>query len=70
MSEKSTAFRFVLYGRVPGPVGFGPTGPPKNLGVDNFPDPVGHFEAPWWPFWSFEVLMEGMMELKNLFNES
>ena len=22
----------------------------KNLGVNHFPDPVGHFEAPWWPF--------------------
>ena len=26
-------------------------GATKNLGVDHFPDPVGHFEAPWWPFW-------------------
>ena len=24
---------------------------PKNLGVDTFPDPVGHFGAPWRPFW-------------------
>ena len=42
----------------------------KNLGFDPFPDPVGHFEAPWWPFWIFEVLIEGMVESKNLFNES
>ena len=42
----------------------------NNLGLDPFPDPVGHFEAPWWPFWIFEVLIEGMVESKNLFNES
>ena len=24
---------------------------PKNLRVDTVPDPVGHFRAPWWPFW-------------------
>ena len=23
----------------------------NNLGFDPFPDPVGHFGAPWWPFW-------------------
>ena len=39
-------------------------GPPKILGVDHFQDPVGHFEAPWWPFWIFEVLIEGMILLK------
>ena len=39
------------------------TGAPKNLGEDHFPDPV---EAPRWPFWIFEVLIEGMMESKNL----
>ena len=22
----------------------------NNLGLDPFPDPVGHFGAPWWPF--------------------
>ena len=33
-------------------------------------DPVGHFEAPWWPFWIFEVLIEGMIESKNLFSKS
>ena len=26
-----------------------------------FPDPVGHFGAPWRPFWIFEVLVEGMI---------
>ena len=24
---------------------------PKNLRVDTFPDPVGHFGAPWQPYW-------------------
>ena len=28
---------------------------PNNLGLDPFPDPVGHFGAPWWPFWIFQV---------------
>ena len=37
----------------------------NNLGLDPFPDPVGHFGAPWWPFWIFEVLKEGMMESKT-----
>ena len=23
----------------------------NNLGLDPFPDPVGHFGAPWRPFW-------------------
>ena len=27
------------------------TAAPKNLGVNPFPDPVGHFAAPWRPFW-------------------
>ena len=45
-------------------------GVPKNLGVDPFPDPIGHFVAPWRPFWIFEVLKEGMIESKNLSNES
>ena len=42
----------------------------NNLGLDPFPEPVGHFGAPWRPFWIFEVLIEGMMESKNLFSES
>ena len=42
------------------------TGAPKILGDNHFPDPVGHCEAPWQPFWIFEVLIEGMMESKNL----
>ena len=46
------------------------TGAPQNLGVDPFPDPVGHFGAPWRPFWIFEVLIEGMIKSKNLFRES
>ena len=43
---------------------------PKNLGVHAVSDPVGHFGAPWRPFWIFEVLEEGMIESKNLFSES
>ena len=27
------------------------TGAPNNLGLDPFPDPIGHFWAPWRPFW-------------------
>ena len=38
----------------------------NNLGLDPFPDPVSHFEAPLWPFWIFEVLIEGMIESKKL----
>ena len=41
-----------------------------NRGLDPFPDPVGHFGAPWPPFWILEVLIEGMMESKNLFSKS
>ena len=41
------------------------TGAPKYLEVDTFPDPVGHFGAPWWPFWIFEFLEEGMIESKT-----
>ena len=26
-------------------------GAPNNLGLDPFPDPIGHFWAPWRPFW-------------------
>ena len=29
---------------------------PKNLGVDTFPDPVGHFGAPWGPYWILQAL--------------
>ena len=36
-------------------------GAPKNLGVDTFPDPVGHFGAPWRTLWIFEVLIKGMI---------
>ena len=42
----------------------------NNLGLDPFPDPIGHFGAPWRPFWIFQDLLEGMMESKNLFSES
>ena len=38
---------------------------PKFLGVDLFPDPVGHFGAPWWPFLIFEVLIEGVLGSKT-----
>ena len=37
------------------------TGAPKNLGIDHYTDPGGHFGSPWRPFWIFEVLIEGMM---------
>ena len=42
----------------------------NNICLHSFPDPVGHFGAPWRPFWIFGVLIEGMMESKNLFSES
>ena len=29
---------------------------PKNLGVDTFPDPVGHFGPPWQPFWILQAV--------------
>ena len=29
---------------------------PKNLGVDIFPDPVGHFGAQWRPFWILQAV--------------
>ena len=32
------------------------TGAPKNLGVDTFLDPVGHFGAAKWPFWILQVI--------------
>ena len=44
-------------------------GVPKNLGVHPFPDPVGHFGAPSWPFWTFKVLTEGMIESKIYLEE-
>ena len=46
------------------------TGAPKNLGVVPFPVPVGHFGAPWRPFWIFEFLIDGIIKSKNLFCES
>ena len=42
----------------------------KKLGVNPFPDPVGHFWTPWRAFWIFEVLIEGMIKSKNLFSKS
>ena len=35
------------------------TGMPEILWIDPFPDPICHFQAPWQPFWIFEVLIEG-----------
>ena len=35
------------------------TGAPKKHGLHPFLDPVGHFGAPWRPFWIFVVLIEG-----------
>ena len=32
------------------------TGAPQNLAVDTFPDPVGHFGAPWRPYWNLQVV--------------
>ena len=29
---------------------------PKNLRVDTFPDPVGHFGAPWRPYWILQAV--------------
>ena len=26
------------------------------VGLDPFPDPVGHFGAPWWPFWVLQAV--------------
>ena len=40
-------------------------GAAKNLGVHLFPNPVGHFGVPCCRFWTFEVLKEGMVELKT-----
>ena len=34
----------------------------QNLGVDHFLDNIGPFEAPWWPFWILEVLIEGVIK--------
>ena len=33
---------------------------PETLGVHPFPDPVGHFGAPWRPFEIFEVFIEAV----------
>ena len=63
----ATLYGFVLARAVGVPVG---RCSPKNLGGDHFPDTVGHFWAPWWPFWIFEVPIEGIIESKNLFSES
>ena len=27
-----------------------------NLGIDTFPDPIGHFGAPWRPFWILQAV--------------
>ena len=47
---------------------------PNNLGLDPFPDPVGHSVAPWRPFLDFAggsmFLIEGVLGSKNLFCES
>ena len=43
------------------------TGAPKNLGVDHFPTPSAILRP---PGGHFEVLIEGMIESKNLFNKS
>ena len=29
---------------------------PKHLGVGPFPDPIGNFGAPWWPFWILQAV--------------
>ena len=45
----------------------------NNLGLDPFPDPVGHFGLPWQPFWISRPLIgwkSGMLGSKNLFSES
>ena len=34
----------------------------QNIGLYPFPDPVGHFGSPWWPFWIFKVLKQAMVE--------
>ena len=41
------------------------TGAPRNLGVNPLTVPVSHFGAPCWPFWIFEVFIEGMKESKT-----
>ena len=33
-------------------------GVPKNIGVGTFPDPFGHFGAPWWPFWILQAVRQ------------
>ena len=46
------------------------SGATKNLEVDPFPGPVGHFVGPLAAILDFEVLIEGMIKSKNLFYES
>ena len=41
--------------------------------LDPFPDPVGHFVAPWRPFWILQVSYVSdrrSARIKNLFSES
>ena len=43
---------------------------PNNLGLDPFPDPVGHFGAPWRPFCISRPLIGRVLGSKTLFSES
>ena len=45
-------------------------GAPKNQEVGTYSDPISHFGAPLQPFWIFEVLIEGMIESKDLLSKS
>ena len=45
-------------------------GSAQNIGVDPFPDPVGHFGTPGRPVWMFEVLIKRIMESLKLLNDS
>ena len=36
----------------------------QKLGVDPFPNPVGHFWTPWEPYLIYDVLTEEIIELK------
>ena len=29
---------------------------PKNLRVETYPEPVGYFGAPWWPYWILQAV--------------
>ena len=42
----------------------------NNLGLDPFPDPVGHFGAPWRPFCISRPLIGRVLGSKTLFSES